>query len=73
MRRFLRAAAVAAVIIACALAIPALRHKLLRSAGQVLVTSDEAGPADLLVMDVESGSAGVLALSDLHRDRKSVV
>jgi hypothetical protein len=71
VRRLLRAAAVAAVIGACALAIPALRHTLLRSAGQVLVTADEAGPADLLVMDVESGSAGVLALSDLHRSQPS--
>jgi hypothetical protein len=65
----LRATMIAAVVGACALAIPPVRHLVLRSAGQALVASDEAGPADLLVMDVESGAAGVLSLGDLHRSQ----
>jgi hypothetical protein len=69
VRRLLRAAAIVLVAGACAMAITPIRHKLLRSAGQVLVTADEAGPADLLVMDVESGAAGVISLSDLHHSQ----
>ena len=69
MRRLLRAAAIVVVAAACAMAISPVRRTVLRSAGQVLVAADEAGPADLLVMDVESGAAGVLSLSDLHRSQ----
>jgi hypothetical protein len=65
----LRATTVAVVVAACVLAIPAVRHTALRSAGHLLAADDEAGPADLLVMDVESGAAGVLSLGDLHRSQ----
>jgi hypothetical protein len=71
VRRLLRTTAIAVVIGACALAVPPIRHAVLRSAGHALVASDDAGPADLLVMDVESGAAGVLSLGDLHRGQPS--
>lgn len=67
MRRILRWTATAAVVAACAMAVPSVRHHALRGAGQALVAADEPGAADLLVMDVESGAAGVLSLGDLHR------
>ena len=51
------------------MAITPVRRTVLRGAGQVLVAADEAGPADLLVMDVESGAAGVLSLGDLHHSQ----
>ena len=69
MRRLLRAAAIALVAGACALAITPIRRTALQGAGRALVAADEAGPADLLVMDVESGAAGVLSLSDLHHSQ----
>jgi hypothetical protein len=71
VRRLLRRVAIIALIGVCAMAVPPVRHTALRSAGRALVASDEAGPADLLVMDVESGAAGVLSLADLHRSQPS--
>jgi hypothetical protein len=69
VRRVLRATAIAAVVGACALAIPPVRNTVLRGAGHALVAEDESGPADLIVMDVESGAAGVLSLGDLHHSQ----
>jgi hypothetical protein len=69
VRRLLRATAIAAVVGACALAIPPVRNTVLRGAGHALVAADEAGPADLIVMAVESGAAGVLSLADLHQSQ----
>jgi hypothetical protein len=75
-RLFLLMAIVVAVAV---VTIPPLRDAVLRRAGQTLVAGadqaaqDEAArgfsrthPADLLAMDVESGAAGVLKLSDLY-------
>jgi hypothetical protein len=73
VRRLLRATAIAAVVATCAMAVPAVRHAVLRGAGQALVAADEAGPADLLVMDVESGAAGVLSLADLHHSQPTAM
>ena len=58
MRRLLRALAIVALVGACALAFAPVRRAALRSVGQILVASDQAQPADLLVMDVESGAGG---------------
>lgn len=69
MSRLLRLTALAALAAACAIAIPQVRHPVLRGAGHALAAADEPGPADMLVMDVESGAAGVLWLGDLHRDQ----
>jgi hypothetical protein len=51
------------------LAIAPARHAALRSAGRILVASDEAQPADLIVNDVESGRAGLLTIGDLHHSQ----
>jgi hypothetical protein len=67
VRRFLRALAIVALIGAGTLAIAPARRAALRTVGRILVASDEARPADLLVMDVESGAAGALTIGDLHR------
>jgi hypothetical protein len=68
-RRLLRALAVVALIGVVGGAIGPVRRAALRGAGLMLVAGDDAGPADVLVMDVESGGAGVLAISDLHRSQ----
>ena len=49
MRRLLRAAAIVLVAGACALAITPIRRTALQGAGQALVASDEAGPAEVVV------------------------
>jgi hypothetical protein len=59
-------AIVAAISIAIAAIAPA-RRAVLRDAGLLLTASDDPQPADFLVMDVESGAAGVLMVSDLYR------
>jgi len=69
MRRVFRAAAVMALLVACALAVPRIRHAALRGAGHALAASDDAGAADFLAMDVESGAAGVIYLADLHHSQ----
>ena len=68
-RRFVRGLVVLLLVGACAVAIAPLRHAMLRGAARMLVASDGIEPADLLAMDVESGEAGLLALSDLYRSR----
>jgi hypothetical protein len=69
VRRAFRTTAIVALLSICGLAVPRVRHAVLRSAGHALAASDAAGPADLLAMDVESGGAGVLYLADLHRSQ----
>lgn len=68
-RRFVRGLVVLLLVAVCAIAIAPIRHAMLRGAGRMLVASDGIEPADLLAMDVESGEAGLLALSDLYRAR----
>ena len=51
------------------MAIGPVRRAALRGAGQILVAADQEGPADLVVMDVESGAAGILSIGDLHRSQ----
>jgi len=49
-------------------AIPDVRHFALRSAGWALVASDSEEPADIIVIAVDAGAAGVLEATDLvHR------
>jgi hypothetical protein len=69
VRRLLRALAIVALVVACALAFAPVRRAALRNVGQVLIDSDQARPADLLVMDVESGAGGILTVGDLHRSQ----
>jgi uncharacterized SAM-binding protein YcdF (DUF218 family) len=59
-----------AVVAALAIAIVAIapaRRAALRSAGLLLTASDNPQPADFLVMDRESGTAGILMVSELYR------
>ena len=67
MRQLLRALAIVLMTAAGVLAIAPARRAALRTVGRILVASDDARPADLLVMDVESGAAGALMIGDLHR------
>jgi hypothetical protein len=67
VRRLLRVLAIVALVGACALAFAPVRRAALRNAGQVLIATDQAQPADLLVMDVDSGAGGILTVGDLHR------
>ncbi len=63
----------------CMAIIPTFRTDVLRSAGDTVVTADlalaphdaRAMAADLLTLDVESGAAGVLAVSDLAHAQPS--
>ena len=66
-RRFVRGLVVLLLVAVCAIAIAPIRHAMLRGAGRMLIASDGIEPADLLAMDVESGEAGLLALSDWVR------
>lgn len=62
------------VVAALAIAIVAIapaRRAALRGAGLLLTASDAPQPADFYVMDRESGTAGVLMVSELYRARPS--
>jgi hypothetical protein len=47
------------------IAVPAIRHSILRAAGRTLVVNECAGLADIIVISGESDGAGVLEASDL--------
>jgi hypothetical protein len=58
---FLVVATLAAVIIA----VPSIRQSLLRSIGWTLVTSEPLGPAEIIVVSLDSDGAGALEAADL--------
>ena len=60
--RALLAAALAVGFIA---AVPAVREPVLRAAGRTLVVDDPIAPADMIVVSLDSGGAGVLEAADL--------
>jgi hypothetical protein len=70
-RRLLRIVAIIIVIVAAVSMIGPVRRAALRSAGRLLVAADDVRPADVLAMDVESGPAGALKVSDLYRAQPS--
>jgi hypothetical protein len=45
--------------------VPGIREQILRSAGWALVVADPIGPADIIVIAVDAGGAGVLEAADL--------
>jgi hypothetical protein len=48
--------------------VPALRRPILQAAGRALVVNDPLEPADIIVLSVDSGGAGLLEAADLvHR------
>jgi hypothetical protein len=67
-----RAIVVVAALAIAIVAIAPVRRAALRNAGLLLTASDDPQPADFLVMDRESGAAGVLMLSDLYRAQPGV-
>ena len=69
MRRAWRILALVALVGVGAAAIGPVRRAALRGLGHMLVASDDVRPADLLVMDVESGRAGILTVGDLRRSQ----
>lgn len=76
MRLALRAVAIGAVVVAVAAAVTPVRHALLRSAGRLLIGAGSVEPAQpptMICMDVESGEAGAIELSDRYRLRPAAV
>lgn len=65
-RRLRRGIALVLVLLAVAsLAVPAIRHSILRAAGWALVVNEHVGSADIIVVSGEADGAGVLGASDL--------
>src|ERR1700738_3604002 len=58
--------ALAAVAI---VAVPSVRQPVLRAAGWALVIDEPVGPADIIVVSLDSGGAGALEAADLVRSR----
>jgi hypothetical protein len=51
-----------------AMAVPAVRHSLLRTAGRALVLTDRKEPADIILIATDADGAGVLEAADLVRE-----
>ena len=54
------ASATAAIV-----AVPSVRHPILRAAGWALVVNESVAPADIIVISLDSGGAGALEAADL--------
>lgn len=65
-RRYLVAAV--ALVAAGTLVLPSSRHRILRGAGWFLVAQDPLAAADVIVVSVDAGPAGVLEAADLVRE-----
>jgi hypothetical protein len=66
LRRSRRALILVAVATAAAVvAVPSVRDPILRAAGWALVLDDPVGPADIIVVSLDSGGAGALEAADL--------
>ena len=53
------------VVALASIAVPAIRHSILRAAGRRLVVNECTGLADIIVISGEADGAGVLVVSDL--------
>ncbi len=72
MRARTRLVVVVVTLVAIVAAVPGLRHGVLVRVGRMLTTSDApAADADLLAVDVDSGLAGAVEVSDLYRAHPS--
>src|SRR5579863_3915597 len=60
-----RIALVLVLLVGFSIAIPAVRHSILRAAGRALVIDESVKSADIIVVSGESDGAGVLEASDL--------
>ena len=65
--RGVRLAVVLLLAAAVAVGAPAIREPVLRAAGRALVFDEPVEPADLVVVPVDAGGAGVLEAADLVR------
>ena len=72
-RRWLPLAAALLLVAIAAAAIAPLRRAALVRIGRHLSESDAPAPADMLVMDLDSGFAGAIKLSDLYREHPAPV
>jgi hypothetical protein len=64
--RLRRGIALVLVLLAVAsVAVPAIRHSILRAAGWTLVVNERVGSADIIVVSGETDGAGMLEASDL--------
>jgi uncharacterized SAM-binding protein YcdF (DUF218 family) len=52
-------------LVAAAIAVPSIREPVLRTAGWALVANEPIGPADIIVVSIDSGGAGALEAADL--------
>lgn len=66
--RALRLLLAAALVVAAIAAIPSLREPVLRAIGGALVANDAVRRADVIVISLDSGGAGVLEAADLVRE-----
>lgn len=64
-RRWVRVAAVVALIAIVVLGVPAVRDPILRAAGRALVVDEPVAPADIIVIVPDGGGAGALEAADL--------
>jgi hypothetical protein len=67
-RRLRRGMAFVLLLLIGSIAVPAIRHSILRAAGWMLVINDRIGPADIIVVSGEADGAGVLEASDLFHN-----
>jgi hypothetical protein len=63
--RWVRVVAVIALVAAVIIGIPAVREPILRAVGWALVAKDSVAPADIIVISLDAGGAGVLEAADL--------
>jgi hypothetical protein len=65
LRAFRIFAAILLLLIASVALVPTVRRPILQAAGSALVVDDPIGPADIIVIAVDAGGAGVLEAADL--------
>jgi hypothetical protein len=54
-----------ALVAVAIVALPSVREPILRAAGWALVINNRIGPADVIVVSLDSGGAGALEAADL--------
>ena len=64
-RRCARIALVLALSAVTGVAVPAIRHSILRAAGRMLVVNGHVASADIIIVSGEAAEAGVLEATDL--------
>ncbi len=65
--RWVRVLVIAALAVTVVVSVPAFWQPILRAAGWALVVEEPLAPADIIVITLDSGGAGVLEAADLVR------